>query len=102
MAADDKELGAELFKVVGPKIATLREALGLSQEELAALAGLHRTAISPLELGKSGTRVVTVFRIAGVLGVPPVDLLGGYYWVPDGAGSGHFSRDAPDGSDHRR
>jgi transcriptional regulator with XRE-family HTH domain len=48
VAGDDKELGAEIFKVVGSKIAKRREAIGLSQEELADQANLHRTAISPL------------------------------------------------------
>jgi transcriptional regulator with XRE-family HTH domain len=102
MAADDKELGAEIFKFVGPRIATRREAIGLSQESLAEQAGLHRTAISPLELGKTGTRVITVFRIAGVLGVAPAELLDGYYWVPGEGGSGHFSKEAPHGSDHQK
>lgn len=72
-------LGAKIFSVVGPRIAKRREELGLSQEKLAELAGLHRTAISPLELGKHGTWVVTVFRIAAVLRVPPVELLDGVY-----------------------
>jgi DNA-binding XRE family transcriptional regulator len=95
----DKDLGAEIARVVGPRIAVRREAIGLSQEDLADQAGLHRTAISPLELGKRGTRVVTLFRIAGVLGVPPVDLLDGFYWVPDGNGDGCFTTQPPGESD---
>ncbi len=79
MAGDDKELGAEFFKVVGPRIAQRREEIGLSQEELADLAGLHRTVISPLELGKRGTRLVTFFRIAAALRVAPIRLMGGVY-----------------------
>jgi ribosome-binding protein aMBF1 (putative translation factor) len=59
VAGEDKELGAEVFKVVGPRIAKRREAIGLSQEQLADQVSLHRTAISPLELGKRGTRLVT-------------------------------------------
>ncbi|MBS1892225.1 MAG: helix-turn-helix transcriptional regulator [Actinobacteria bacterium] len=79
VAGADKELGAKFFNIVGPRIAKRREELGLSQEELADLAGLHRTAISPLELGKHGTRVVTVYRIATALGVAPIELLDGVY-----------------------
>ncbi len=92
MAEGDKELGAEIFKVVGPRIAERREAIGLSQERLAERAGLHRTAISPLELGKSGTLVVTVFRIAAVLRVTPTELLDGIYWNPDEDGENFINR----------
>lgn len=79
MAGDDKLLGAEFFELVGPRIAERREELGFSQEELADFAGLHRTAISPLELGKRGTRLVTFFRIAAALHVEPVKLLAGVF-----------------------
>jgi transcriptional regulator with XRE-family HTH domain len=98
VAGDDKELGAEIFKAVGPKIAKRREAIGLSQEELADQANLHRTAISPLELGKRGTRLVTVFRIAAVLRVTPAELLDGIYWNPDGGGA-NFIDQPPAGTD---
>jgi transcriptional regulator with XRE-family HTH domain len=89
------ESGDEIAKVVGTRIAIRRQKLGLSQEELANLAGLHRTTISPLELGKGGFRAETLVRIAGVLEVPPIELLDGVYWVPDGGGEGHFTDDPP-------
>jgi DNA-binding XRE family transcriptional regulator len=94
-----KDLGAEIARVIGPRIAVRREAIGLSQEDLADRAGLHRTAISPLELGKRGTRVETLFRIAGVLGVRPFELLDGFYWVPDGEGGACFTTHPPGGND---
>jgi transcriptional regulator with XRE-family HTH domain len=96
---DDEAYGAEIAKVVGPRIAILREAIGLSQEELAHRAGFHRTAISPIELGKHGFRIETIFCIAGVLGVSPSELIDGYYWVPDGNGGGDFTDQPPDQAD---
>ena len=92
---DEHNGGDEIANVVGTRIAILREAMGLSQEELAAQAGLHRTTISPLELGKGGFRAETLVRIAGVLRVSPSELLVGVYWVPDGGGMGHFTNKAP-------
>ncbi len=96
----DKDGGEEIAKVVGTRIAIRREAMKLSQEDLADRAGLHRTTISPLELGKGGFRITTLFRIAGVLKVSPSELVSGVYWVPDGGGDGHFTEEAPVGDDH--
>jgi transcriptional regulator with XRE-family HTH domain len=97
--ADGAVYGMEIAKVVGPRVAILREKLGWSQEELAHRAGLHRTAISPLELGKQGFRIEKVFCIAGALGVTPSQLLDGFYWVPDDKGGGYFTEQPPD-QDH--
>ena len=84
MAGDEKELGAEIFKVVGPRIAARRLELGLNQEELADLTGLHRTAISPLESGKRGVRLVNAFRLAAALRTTMPELFDGVYWDLDG------------------
>jgi transcriptional regulator with XRE-family HTH domain len=101
-AEEEKEEGAfseELGKLVGPKIAIRREELGLSQEELADLAGLHRTSISPLELGKHAPQLTNLYRIAGVLRVSPFDLLADdFFWVPDGDGNGRSTNQPPDSS----
>jgi transcriptional regulator with XRE-family HTH domain len=83
VAGDEKELGAEVFKVLGPRMAEKREKLGLSQEELADLAGLHGTAISPLELGKRGTYLVNALRIAAALRMTPALFLDGVFWDLD-------------------
>ena len=69
----------------------------MSQEELADRAGLHRTAISLLELGKRAPRIVTLFVIAGALEAPPGDLLGGIYWEPrEDDPDGRFTHQSPD------
>jgi transcriptional regulator with XRE-family HTH domain len=60
----------------------LRAAAGLSQENLALRAGIHRTQVSLLEGGKRMPRVFTLVCLAGSLGVTPNDLLEGIVWEP--------------------
>lgn len=92
----EKRLGARIAGVVGPRVSDRREELGLSQEALADLAGLHRTAISLLERGERAPRTVTLFCIAGILEVPPADLIAGIYWERlDGDEDGTFTDEPP-------
>ena len=65
----------EIAKFIGDKIAKRREALGLSQETLADRAGMHRTSISPLELGKHAPRVGNLRPLANALEIAPWELL---------------------------
>jgi transcriptional regulator with XRE-family HTH domain len=53
----------------------LREANGLSQEQLAAEAGLHRTYISLVERGRRNITVDALSQIAEALGVYPSRLI---------------------------
>lgn len=53
----------------------LRQASGLSQEELAFKAGLHRTYISQLERGEKSPSLKTLQRLAKALGIKPSDIL---------------------------
>jgi transcriptional regulator with XRE-family HTH domain len=48
----------------------IRQVRGLSQEELSTLAGLHRTHISLLELGKRSPSFVTIEKIANAFDMP--------------------------------
>jgi transcriptional regulator with XRE-family HTH domain len=96
---EGRRLGARIAEDVGPKVASRRDQIGLSQEELADFAGLHRTAISLLELGKRAPRIVTLFVIAGVLEVSPGDLLAGIYWERvEGDEDGTFTDEPPSDS----
>lgn len=46
---------------------TIRQAQHLSQEELAALAGVHRTYISQLERGLKSPTLETIYRVTTTL-----------------------------------
>lgn len=52
-----------------------RERLGISQEELADRAGLHRTYLGGVERGERNLGLINLFRIARALGVPASELL---------------------------
>lgn len=56
-------------------IRMLRERLGLSQEALADLAGLHRTYIGSVERCERNISIDNIDRIASALGVSPSSLL---------------------------
>lgn len=56
-------------------LAELRRAVGLSQVELAAKAGVSYTTIQRLEAGRSDGRVETLQAIARALDVPITELL---------------------------
>jgi transcriptional regulator with XRE-family HTH domain len=54
----------------GVVIRRRREKLGLSQEEFANKAGIHRTYVSSIELGKVGISIGIAQNLANTLGVP--------------------------------
>lgn len=55
----------------GRKLASLRVAQGLSQEELAAKCDLNRTYIGTIERAEKSATVNTIYKLAEGLGVPP-------------------------------
>jgi transcriptional regulator with XRE-family HTH domain len=61
----------------GRRVRDRRAELGLSQEELAERADLHRTYISSLEQGRRNVAVHNVVRLARALDVDPADLVRG-------------------------
>ena len=65
-----------LLRTIGLTIRSLRRERGLSQEALAALAGIDRSYMSSIERGLRNMSVLNVARIAGALDVPVRDLLG--------------------------
>ena len=54
---------------VGPAIRSYREHAGLTQEQLADMAGLNRSYLSDLEQGKETEQVRRILRILKLLGV---------------------------------
>ncbi len=63
----------------------------MSQEELGALAALHRTEIGMLEHGTRLARVDTLMKLAGALSVSPQELLEGIEWMPGNSAEGSFA-----------
>jgi transcriptional regulator with XRE-family HTH domain len=59
----------------GINLQRIRRGQGMSQEELAAKAGLARAYLSGAEAGRRNATLETVEALAHVLGVDPIDLL---------------------------
>ena len=59
----------------GRRLRELRKARGLSQEELAFRAGLHRTYVSSAERGERNVALINIERLANALGVDIRDLI---------------------------
>jgi transcriptional regulator with XRE-family HTH domain len=62
-------------KAVGKKVRELRTAMGISQEDLAETADLHRTYVGALERGETNISLVNLVRIARALKVKPSVLI---------------------------
>lgn len=58
---------------VGKRVKELRNKLGISQEELADLAGLDRTYITSVECGKRNISIVNIEKLATALNVSVKD-----------------------------
>lgn len=65
----------DLRKLVGQNVKALREAKGLSQEELAHRADIHVTYLSGVENGRRNPTILVLERIANALDVSPSQLL---------------------------
>lgn len=59
----------------GHAVRALRQAKSISQEDLAAMAGLHRTYIGGVERGERNPGLKNIFRIARALGCQPSELI---------------------------
>ena len=68
---------ADDLQAIGKNVRRLREALGISQEELADRAGLHRTYIGGIERGERNLGLINLVKLAHALGVKPSELLRG-------------------------
>jgi len=62
-------------QILARNLRRLRTSTGVSQEELAARAGLHRTYISSVERGHRNISLENIFAVARALGCDPCQLI---------------------------
>ena len=74
----------EFTKRFGERLRHLRTKKGLSQEQLADAAGLHRTHISLIERNHRSVRLESLERLASALGVQPSTLIPDIELASDG------------------
>lgn len=67
----------DISKKLGARIQKLRQEKGLSQEDLAFEADLHRTYISHVERGSRNITVIGLCKVAKGLGLKPSEVLEG-------------------------
>lgn len=66
---------ADAKQILAANLRALRLSIGISQEELAERAGLHRTYVSSVERGQRNVTLENIFCLAYALGVDPGSLL---------------------------
>ena len=69
--ADSRALRA----IVAKNLRLIRNDLGLSQEQLAEVAGLHRTYIGAIERGERNVSIDNIEKLAKALRVKPTRLM---------------------------
>jgi len=66
-----------VLKRFGDAVKSRRQSAGISQEQLAERAGLHRTYVGDIERGTRNISLRNIVRLAGALGCTPSELLRG-------------------------
>jgi transcriptional regulator with XRE-family HTH domain len=69
-----KSGGRDIRERFGLAVKLGREALGLTQEELAERAGIHRTYLSDVERGSRNVSLVNIERLASALSLEVSEL----------------------------
>jgi len=72
----------EAIAAIGMRVRSLRAELGMTLQQLSAVAGVSQSMLSMVERGKASASIGTLFSVANALGVPASDLLS-----PDPVGS---------------
>jgi transcriptional regulator with XRE-family HTH domain len=60
---------ANTIKAIGAAIRTRRKRIGMTQQDVAEIAGLQRQTISRVEAGNHAVAVATVARVAAAVGL---------------------------------
>jgi transcriptional regulator with XRE-family HTH domain len=66
---------SDATRLLGERIRTRREALGLSQESLADRCAVHWTFLGQVERGRRNLSLHNLLKIASGLGVDPAELV---------------------------
>jgi transcriptional regulator with XRE-family HTH domain len=65
----------DMRKLVGRNVRAVRQARGMTQEQLAVQSGFSQQYISDLERGRRNPTIVTLHDLAQALGSTPVELI---------------------------
>jgi transcriptional regulator with XRE-family HTH domain len=65
----------DMRKLVGRNLKRIREAKGLTQEQLAEASGYSQQYLSGVEQGHRNPTIITIYEIAQALGVSHVELV---------------------------
>jgi len=65
----------DMRKLVGCNVRALRQARGMTQEQLAEESGFSQQYISDLERGRRNPTIVSLYELAQALKSTPVELL---------------------------
>lgn len=65
----------DIRATLAANVRSARAALGISQDELAAQAGIHRTYLGAIERGERNISLASLQKLADAVGRPPSDLL---------------------------
>lgn len=70
-----KKPKSDILKIIAQNVRYSRHCHGMSQEELAEVAGVHRTYIGMIERSEKNVTVLSLDKIASALDVPVETLL---------------------------
>lgn len=68
----------EQLSLFGLRVRLYRNRLGLSQEQLAAKANVHRTYIGTVERGETNITLLNIYKLAKALQVDVEELINNY------------------------
>lgn len=81
---DGRHVDREAARRLGRNLWRARRRAGFSQEDLGALANLHRTEVGMVENGERLPRIDTLMKLAAALEVRVEALVEGIEWLPPG------------------
>lgn len=78
---DGRKVDREMARRLGRNVFLARRRAGFSQEEVGAMASLHRTEVGMVENGERLPRADTLIKLAAALGIDAAELLAGIEWI---------------------